>query len=168
MIKPFFLMQGIFALVLLGEAASALAINGTWTGELKSGVETVPAIYKFAGSGNPIYVYETRNGTREAELTHPGQSFQFIPPDGGVVTVSVEALSVTPESVSYTMAMSHERSGGGTLEQAQARAVANFLLAGAALKTTLTIQSQSVLSQPGIVVPGDPQEVTLQGVLTKQ
>jgi hypothetical protein len=165
-IKPFALLLSFFAV--LTQASSASAITGTWTGELKSGADTVPAIYKFGSSGNPIFMYETRDGTREAELTHPGQSFRFIPPGGGVVTVSVEALSVTPESVSYTMAMSHERSGGGTLEQAEARAVASFLLAGAGLKTTLTIRSQHVMSQPGIVVPGDLQEVTLEGTLSKQ
>ena len=150
-------------------AADESSLAGTWQGTLKCDTgEELPAVFKVSESGNPVYEYQTKSGAREAELTAEGQTFRFVPPGGGVTSVEVNSLSVAPERISYSMSISSERSGGGTLEQSGATTATEATLSGAALDVKLTVQSRSTLSQPGIVVPGESSTTVCRGPLRKE
>ena len=150
--------------------ASGGALAGTsWTGTLAcDDGDSLPVNYKFAESGNPLYDYQTKSGLRSVELTSPGQSLRFVPPEGGVTNITFETLDVSTERISHTMRVSKERTGGGTLVQSQASIQTEAMLSGSELEVETSIRSQSVTSQPGIMVPGDEQVVICRGKLRSE
>jgi hypothetical protein len=140
----------------------------SWNGMVKcDDGDEVEAKYRIAASGNPIYEYQSKSGPREVELTEPGQMIRFVPPGGGVTTVVIDSISTTPERISYAMSISEESSGGGTLSQSSTTMESEATIAGSDLQVEFTIRSQNVLSQPGIVVPGDESAVVCRGKLRK-
>ena len=150
-----------------GGAASAMA--GTWIGTIncEPGGST-QAIYRVSDNGNPIYDYQTKSGAREAELTVTGQVVRFVPPEGGVADVRVDALSVAPEQISYTLTISEERTYRGTLEQNRAVVASEARLTSAGLEVEMTVHAQGTSSQPGMVVPGEESSTFCRGTLQKQ
>jgi hypothetical protein len=138
----------------------------TWKGTFKcdDGDER-HANYRFAESGNPIYEYQTKSGPREVELTSTGQMLRFVPPGGGVTSIMIDEISVSPNRVSHTMTISFERASGGTLDQNTARVSSEAVLSGSELEVEVTMRAQGTVSQPGIVVPGDESVVVCRGKL---
>lgn len=144
-------------------------LAGTWKGNLKcSNGQTLPSVYKVAGSGNPIYEYQTNNGPREAELTSSGQTVRFIPPEGGVVTAVVNSLSTSSDRISFQMDITGEKTSGGTLDQSEAGVTMDAKLSGAELEVEMAIRSTSVASQPDLVVPGKESSGVCSGRLRKE
>lgn len=142
--------------------------EGSWRGTVScDNGNTMDASYKIAPSGNPVYEYQSKSGPREVELTEPGQVVRFVPPGGGVTTVTVDSISTSPERITYSLSVSEESSGGGTLSQSQASMESDAVIDGSELEFEFTIRSQNVLSQPGIVVPGDESRVVCRGKLRK-
>lgn len=142
--------------------------EASWSGTVRcDDGDEMEAKYRIAASGNPIYEYQSKSGPREVELTEPGQMIRFVPPGGGVTTAVVDSISATPERISYSMSISDESSGGGTLSQSRATMQSEATPAGSDLEVEFTIRSQNVLSQPGIVVPGDESAVVCRGKLRK-
>lgn len=141
----------------------------TWTGTSKCDAgDDMQMVFKFADSGNPIYEYQTKSGLRSTELQEPGQSFRFVPPGGGVTSISLESIEVSSDRVSHTMSVSFEGTSGETLTQSRARIGTEAAIEGGQLSVQTTIRSQSVSSQPGIMAPGDEQVVTCRGKLDPQ
>lgn len=148
---------------------AAGGLTGTWSGNLRcNNGETVESTYHISPSGNPIYKYQTKNGWREAELASSGQTVRFVPAQGGVVTVTVNSLSTSPERISYALNITEESTSGGTLDQREASVMTDAKLSGAELEVELTVRSMSVVSQPGIVVPGDESSGVCRGKLRKE
>ena len=142
--------------------------EGSWKGTVNcNNGNKLDASYRIAASGNPVYEYQSNSGPREVELTEPGQTIRFVPPGGGVTTVEVESISASPERITYVLSISDESSGGGTLSQSQARMESDATIDGSDLEVEFTVRSQNVLSQPGIVVPGDESVVICRGRLRK-
>jgi hypothetical protein len=142
--------------------------EGSWKGTVScNNGNQLDASYRIAASGNPVYEYQSKSGPREVELTEPGQTVRFVPPGGGVTTVVVESISASPERITYALSISDESSGGGTLSQSQARMESEATIDGSDLEVEFTVRSQNVLSQPGIVVPGDESIVVCRGRLRK-
>lgn len=142
--------------------------EGSWRGTVScDNGNTMDASYKIASSGNPVYEYQSKNGPREVELTEPGQVVRFVPPGGGVTTVTIDSISTSPERITYSLSVSEESSGGGTLSQSRASMESDAVIKGSELEVEFTIRSQNVLSQPGIVVPGDESRVVCRGKLRK-
>lgn len=138
----------------------------TWKGNFKcDDGDEIEANYRFAASGNPIYEYQTKSGAREVELTSEGQVIRFVPPGGGVTTVVVDSISISPEHMSHTISVSEEKTSGGTLDQNRSTIQSEATLSGSELDVEITIRSQGVMSQPGIVVPGDESMVVCRGKL---
>ena len=125
------------------------------------------ASYRIASSGNPVYEYQSKSGPREVELSEPGQTVRFVPPGGGVTTVVVDSISTSPERITYALNISEESSGGGTLSQSRATMESEATIDGSNLDVEFTVRSQNVLSQPGIVVPGDESKIVCRGRLRK-
>ena len=142
--------------------------EGSWRGTVScDNGNTMDASYKIASSGNPVYEYQSKSGPREVELSEPGQIVRFVPPDGGVTTVTVDSISTSPERITYSLNISEESSGGGTLSQSRATMEADATIDGPNLDVEFMLRSQNVLSQPGIVVPGDESRVVCRGKLRK-
>jgi hypothetical protein len=148
-------------------------LAGTWAGNLRADTgEELPAVFKVAASGNPIYEYATKSGAREVELTAVGQSLRFVPPEGGVANVMVDSLTVSPQRIVFSMSLSGERTSlygsEGTLSQSRGSILCEASLAGAEVDLQMTVGSSTTFSQPGEVVPGDEQRVVLRGKLRRQ
>lgn len=146
------------------------ALAGTsWSGTLNCDHgDDMDVVYKFAESGNPIYDYRNKSGLQEVEITSPGQSLRFVPPEGGVTTITFDELEVSGDRVSHTMSVSKERTSGGTLVQSQARIVTEAVLSESDLNVESNIRSQSTSSQPGIMLPGDEEVFICRGKLKQQ
>ncbi|HKO62469.1 MAG TPA: hypothetical protein VJV03_14995 [Pyrinomonadaceae bacterium] len=144
------------------------AAEGSWRGTVTcdNGNE-MEASYKIASSGNPVYEYQSKSGPREVELSEPGQMVRFVPPGGGVTTVVVDSISTSPERITYSLNISEESSGGGTLSQSRATMETEAAIDGSNLDVEFTVRGQNVLSQPGIVVPGDESRIVCRGKLRK-
>jgi hypothetical protein len=149
-------------------AAGALA-GTSWSGTLNCDHgDDIQVVYKFAESGNPIYDYRNKSGLQGVEITSPGQSLRFVPPEGGVTTITFDELEVSADRVSHTMSVSKERTSGGTLVQSQARIVTEAVLSETELNVESNIRSQSTTSQPGIMLPGDEEVMICRGKLKQQ
>ena len=150
------------------DSGTAQSDEGSWKGTVScDNGNQLDASYKIASSGNPVYEYQSKSGPREVELTEPGQVVRFVPPGGGVTTVTVDSISTSPERITYSLNISEESSGGGTLSQSRATMETDATIDGSDLDVEFTIRSQNVLSQPGIVVPGDESRVVCRGKLRK-
>jgi hypothetical protein len=151
-----------------GSDTESSAGGGSWKGTVNcdDGNE-LDASYKIAASGNPVYEYQSKSGPREVELTEPGQMVRFVPPGGGVTTVVVDTISASPDHITYALSISEERAGGGTLSQSRARMESEANISGSDLEVEFTVRGQNVLSQPGILVPGDESVVVCRGRLRK-
>lgn len=139
------------------ENSRVTSLSGTWEGSLNCDTgENIPSVLKVADTGNPVFEYATEGGSREVELTYQGQNIRFVPPDGGIVNVVVDSLSVSPNRISYTLVMSGERTSeygsSATLSQNQAVVFYDAALSGTELDAQAKIQSQTTLSQ----VENDP------------
>jgi hypothetical protein len=140
----------------------------TWKGSFKcDDGDEIQANYRFAESGNPIYEYQSSGGAREVELESPGQTLRFVPPGGGVRNIVLDDISITPDRVSHTMSISEERTGGGTLDQSRSTISSEAFLSDGELEVEIAIRSRNIVSQPGIVVPGDEAVVTCKGRLRR-
>jgi hypothetical protein len=148
------------------------ALVGTWTGELiADNGEKLPCTLRIADSGYPIYDYQTKSGARAVELTAPGQTVQFVPPEGGVATVTVEELSLSGDRIRFTTAISVERTSSfgssSILDQSRAKVTFELIQNGSELDVDMAVTSESVTSQPGLMIPGETQTVACRGALRK-
>lgn len=151
-----------------GSSSGALA-GTTWTGTSNcDDGDNLEMIFKFADSGNPIYEYQTKSGLRSVELTEAGQLIRFIPPGGGVTSITVDSLDVSSDRASHVMSFSTESSSGETLTQSRSRVGTETAIRDEQLEVETTIRSQSVSSQPGIMAPGDEHVVVCPGKLKGQ
>jgi len=151
-----------------GSGSGALA-GTTWTGTSNcDDGDNLDMVFKFADSGNPIYEYQTRSGLRSVELSEAGQLIRFIPPGGGVTSVTVDSLDVSSDRASHVMSFSTESSSGETLTQSRSRVGTETAIRDEQLEVETTIRSQSVSSQPGIMAPGDEHVVVCRGKLKPQ
>lgn len=148
-------------------ADGALA-GSSWKGLIKcDDGDEVQANYRFADSGNPLYEYQTKSGDREVELESAGQTIRFVPPGGGVTSVTLDTISASPERITYSMTISEERASQGTLDQGMTRLSWEGTFSGSELEVEMNIRGQSTMSQPGIVVPGEESTVTCRGKLRR-
>jgi hypothetical protein len=151
-----------------GSSSGALA-GTTWTGTSNcDDGDNLEMIFKFADSGNPIYEYQTKSGLRSVELSEAGQLIRFVPPGGGVTSITVDSLDVSTDRASHVMSFATESSGGETLTQSRSRVGTETAIRDELLEVETTIRSQSVTSQPGIMVPGDEHIVVCRGKLKPQ
>ena len=128
----------------------------TWNGRLTCDDNSEDdLVFKFASNGNPIYLYQSSGGSREEELTGPGQNFRFPAAGGGVTYVNVESLETSSEGVNYTVKVSHERASGGTMIQSRRLISYNANRSGSKLIVVISIRSNSAASQPGFVIPDE-------------
>ena len=152
-----------------GGGGGRTSMAGTWNGTIncEPGGST-EAVYKVSDSGNPIYEYQTKSGTRQEELTSTGQVVRFVPPGGGVANVQVSSLAVGSNQISYSLNISEERTSQNTLDQSRAVVTSEARLTSAGLEVEMTVRASSIASQPDLVVPGEEQSARCTGTLQKR
>lgn len=149
-------------------AATELA-GGSWSGALNcEDGDTLPVVIKVSDDGMPVYSYRTRSGDREETITSVGQTFRFVPPEGGVFNAVVDSLAVSADRFSYSTATSSERAGGGSITQGGGRTSVSAVLSGDELEVEVGISSRATASQPGIVIGGDESTSVCRGKIPRQ
>ncbi len=147
---------------------SSAKLTGTWNGRPRcDDGDQVESTFRVAASGNPIHEYETKDGARSVELISVGQTIRFIPREGGVSTMVVDALSVSGETIRYTLRISHEKTSGGTLSQRRGRLAVTAAAQGARLDFGFTLEESGTLSQPGLVLPPSESTTACRGPLQR-
>ena len=127
-----------------------------WKGTLNcDDGDNLPVVIKFAASGNPLYDYQTSAGLKEVEFISSGQTLRFVPPGGGVTNIVLDSIDMSSSRVSYSMTVSRERSGGGTLIQSRTQITTEAVVSDSTLDLQTTIRSRSAASQPGYVIPDE-------------
>lgn len=152
----------------VAEAATELA-GGSWSGALNcEDGDTLPVVIKVSDDGLPVYSYRTRSGDREEAIRSVGQTFRFVPPEGGVFNAVVDSLSVSADRFSYSTATSSERAGGGSITQGGGRTSVSAVLSGDELEVEVGMSSSASASQPGIIIRGDESTSVCRGRIPKQ
>lgn len=145
-----------------GGGAPATALTGTWTGTLKGASDTIDdAQFKFSAAGHLIYEYRIRGGeVRSVEWTSIGQQVQYIPPNGGVQTITVQALERAPGRLSVTQRWVFERSGN-FLEQTFLTSRFDGVMTAAGLQVTVANTTERYMNGN----PTGNEQETYTGVL---
>ena len=152
-----------------GSAGGAVSIAGHWLGTLRrvGTTDTLGCDLHLAASGRPIWSYHDSNGLHQTELTHEGQTIQYVPPDRGVVTVKVVSVTGSLNETGYVVDYSFERSSNGYHTQRYQRYVMAGRLRGAQLDVTYSENGISSFGdKTGIAAGGETKEYS--GSLIKQ
>jgi len=145
------------------------AMTGHWVGTLRKAgsTDTIGCDLHVAPSGRPLWTYYDTNGFRQTELTHEGQTIEYVPPERGVTRVIVQSVTGSLNETGYVVDHSFERSSNGYLTQRYQRIVLAGRLRGAQLDVTY--------SEAGISSFGDKTGLAAtegvteyRGSLTKQ
>jgi hypothetical protein len=150
-----------------GDKGPALA--GHWVGTLRRAgtTDTLGCDLHVATSGRPLWAYHDADGFHTVELAHEGQTIQYVPPDRGVVTVTVQSVTGSATQTGYVVDYSLERASNGYLTQRYQR----IALAGQLRGTQLdVIYSEAGTSSFGDKIGMDATEASAEysGSLTKQ
>ena len=100
-------------------------LHGQWSGTLRhfASNDTLGCELGVAPSGRPVWAYHDTGGRHERELTHEGQRIQYVPPGGGVATVTVQSVTGSATETGYVVDYSFESSSNGYLTQKSQRLV---------------------------------------------
>ena len=114
-----------------------------------------------------MWAFHDTSGFHEKELTHAGQRLQYVPPGGGVATVTVQSVTGSAIETGYVIDYSFEGTSNGYLTQKYQRLVLIGRLRGSQLDVTF--------SEAGLSSFGDKTGLTAtegateyRGSLTKQ
>jgi hypothetical protein len=119
-------------------APGTATISGMWTGTLRQAAsdDELGCDLRVAESGRPLWAYQDAGGFQQRELAAVGQRFQYVPPGGGVVTVTVQSVTGSPVETGYVVDYSFEGTSNGYLTQKYQRIVLAGRLRGAQLDVT--------------------------------
>jgi hypothetical protein len=148
---------------------AATTIAGYWVGTLRgaSSTDTLGCNLHVAESGRPMWTYNDSDGFHQQELTHEGQRIQYVPPERGVVTVTVQAVTGSARETGYVVDYSFERSSNGYLTQRYQRYVMTGRLRGSQLDVTYSEAGISSFGDKTGIAAGE-SATEYRGSLTKQ
>lgn len=144
-------------------------IAGYWVGTLRgaSSTDTLGCNLHVAASGRPVWTYNDSDGFHRQELTHEGQRIQYVPPERGVITVTVQAVTGSARETGYVVDYSFERSSNGYLTQRYQRYVMTGRLRGSQLDVTYSEAGISSFGDKTGIAAGE-SATEYRGSLTKQ
>jgi hypothetical protein len=150
-------------------ATDQATIPGYWVGTLRgaSSTDTLGCNLHVAASGRPIWTYNDSDGFHQRELTHEGQTIQYVPPDRGVITVRVQSVTGSSTQTGYVIDYSFERSSNGYLTQRYQRIVLTGRLRGPQLDVTYSEAGLSSFGDKTGLTAGESAS-EYRGSLTKQ
>jgi hypothetical protein len=152
-----------------GAASGTTTISGYWVGTLRgaSSADTLGCNLQVAPSGRPVWAYNDTNGFQQREMTHEGQTIEYVPPERGVIRVTVQSVTGSPTETGYVIDYSFERSSNGYLTQRYQRIVLAGRLRGMQLDVTYSEAGISSFGdKTGLAAGEDVSEYS--GSLTKQ
>jgi hypothetical protein len=139
-----------------------VAISGVWTGRLTGQTNSIDdAQFKFSAAGNLVYEYRVRGGeVRSVEWTTIGQKVQYIPPDGGVQTITIQALDRGPGRLAIAQRWVFERSGTFLTQMFQNSRL-EFAMTAGGLRVTMSTATENYMNGN----PTGSEQETYSGVL---
>ena len=152
-----------------GDSRASTTIAGYWVGTLRgaSSTDTLGCNLHVAASGRPVWTYNDSDGFHQRELTHEGQRIEYVPPERGVVRVTVQSVTGSPRETGYVVDYSFERSSNGYLTQRYQRYVMTGRLRGSQLDVTYTEAGISSFGDKTGIAAGE-SATEYRGLLTKQ
>ena len=156
-------------LFMMALTVNAADLSGGWKGTLTStdGSQAEVQI-DFSPQGFPLYAYTNNKGVaRQVELSHVGQTVEYVPQGGGVQRMVVKAFEKGPGRLSVGIVGSFERASQGYLDQRQEVALFEYTLAPGGLHMRVTTRSTSHFGDKDLIVGGDPNSIVAEGLLQK-
>ena len=161
----------VVAWCMLAMAATmeAAELSGSWKGALigsdgRSGEVQVD----FGPQGSPLYSYTNNKGVvRQVELSHVGQTVEYVPAGGGVQRVVVKTLEKGQDRLAIGIGSSFERASQGYLDQQQKTTLIEYALTPGGLAMKVTTRSTSHFGDKDMSVGGDPNSAVAEGLLQK-
>ena len=158
-----------WCLLMMAFAVHAADLTGGWKGTLTStdGSQAEVQI-DFSPQGFPLYAYTNNKGVaRQVELSHVGQTVEYVPRGGGVQRMVVKSFEKAPGRVSVGIVGSFERASQGYMDQRQEVALFEYTLAPGGLHIRITTQSTAHFGDKDMIVGGDPNSIVAEGLLQK-
>ncbi len=155
--------------LLMSTAAHAGDITGSWKGFLiGADGSSVEVVVDFSPSGLPLYSYTNNQGvTRQVELSHVGQTIEYVPPGGGVQRIVVKAVEIGQGRLSVAITGSFEKASQGYMDQHYEGALFEYALVPGGLQMKVTTQSTSHFGDKDMIVSGNPNAAVAEGLLQK-
>ncbi|MBA2485546.1 MAG: hypothetical protein H0V35_05490 [Nitrospira sp.] len=101
------------------------------------------------------------------ELSHVGQTVEYVPRGGGVQRMVVKSLEKGQGRLSVHIVGSFERASQGYMDQQQEVALFEYALAPGGLNMRVTTRSTAHVGDKDMIVGGDPNSVVAEGLLQK-
>jgi hypothetical protein len=147
--------------------ASAADLHGTWQGTGILGGEEIELTVTFSPAGHLLFNYEDNRGNvRTVELSEAGH-VRFVPPGGGVKTMSVVSVNKRPGGISYVLETSFERTSGGLLDQQYISEQYAFELTREGLAVRRVSREASYIGDKSGPLGGPKDEQVLETLLKK-
>ena len=167
--KLFIGLTAGLGLLMMALTVRAADLTGGWKGTLTStdGSQAEVQI-DFSPQGFPLYAYTNNKGiTRQVELSHVGQTVEYVPRGGGVQRMVVKTFERAPGRLSVGIVGSFERASQGYMSQRQEVALFEYTLAAEGLNMRVTTQSTAHFGDKDMIVGGDPNSIVAEGLLQK-
>jgi hypothetical protein len=144
-------------------------IQGHWVGTLRRAgtTDTLGCDLHLAASGRPVWSYHDSNGFQQTELTHEGQTIQYVPPERGVVVVTVQSVTGSATQTGYVVDYSFERASNGYMTQRYQRIALSGHLRSGQLDVIYTESGTSSFGDKTGIAAGDHAK-EYSGSLIKQ
>jgi hypothetical protein len=140
-------------------------IAGNWNGTMvNTAGEEQEVTFSFSSRGNVLYGYSDRKGPREIELTAAGQQLQYIPPGGGVYTITFDEVVGSPHEAGYSARQTFERSGG-VMDQQFSHITFQARMQGDQLAVSYEKSGQNYASGGGLMAGGSESTYRSEGML---
>ena len=158
-----------WCMLAMSAAVEAAELSGSWKGTLtgsdgRSGEVQVD----FGPQGFPLYSYTNNKGVvRQVELSHIGQTVEYVPAGGGVQRVVVKTLEKGQGRLEIRIGGSFERASQGYLDQQQETTLIEYTLTPAGLTMKVTTRSTSHFGDKDMSVGGNPNSAVAEGLLQK-
>lgn len=154
-------------LLLMAGTLSAADLSGGWKGTLTSSDGSQAEVQvDFNAQGLPLYAYTNNKGlSRQVELSHVGQTVEYVPQGGGVQRMVVKSFEKGPGWLSVGIVGSFERASQGYLDQREEAALFEYSLVPGGLKVRVTTRSTSHFGDKDLLVGGHPDSIVAEGVL---
>ena len=150
-------------------AVVATELTGGWKGTLASSDGSQAEVQvDFSPQGFPLYSYTNNKGVaRQVELSHIGQTVEYVPRGGGVQRMVVKTFEKGPSRLSVGIVGSFERASQGYMDQRQEVALFEYTLAPGGLNMRVTTRSTSHFGDKDMIVGGDPDSIVAEGLLQR-
>lgn len=148
---------------------AAADLTGAWKGVLTSADGSRAEVQiDFSPQGFPLYSYTNNKGlTRQVELSHVGQTVEYVPRGGGVQRMVVKRFEQGQGRLSVSMIGSFERASQGYMDQRQEAALFEYTLVPEGLTMRVTTRTASHFGDKDVIVEGDPSSVVAEGMLQR-